>query len=344
MAEANWIKLNRKIWDCFIWSFENPQYTLAWIDMLLLANYKDKRIMFDGVIETVSRGSFITSMVKLSERWHMNRKTVKRFLDILQEDGMITYECTRRRTSITIVNYDQFQSALGDESKVQEPGKNDPNKGAADGTTESIVETIENTGFAGFDIPPDGQLNGQANGQPTGQPDGQQEHNSLDISGTTLWTQHKKVKNIKENKESKEGKEDSKGDFSDGKHPDPTPSVPYETVKNLYNDICKSLPRCTLLSDARKKAIKARMSSGYTLEHFKTVFTKAEASSFLTGKNDRNWRANIDWLFLDSKMARVLEGYYDDAEGSKQPIKQPEQKFQSSGNVFLDILKGGEYV
>ena len=329
MADTNWIKLNRKIWDSFIWSFDEPKYTLAWIDMLLMANYKDKKIIFDGAFETVERGAFITSMVKLSERWNMNRRTVKRFLDTLQQDGMITYVCTRKRTSIRIEKYELYQSFSGGDNYVTE------HDGNFDGecTTEYTGEPIENTGFFDLDASDSAQL--------TAQPNAQQMHNRMHNKCTTDCTQHKKVKNIKE---SKEGKEDNKGDSSDGKHPDPSLSVPYETIKNLYNEICQSLPRCTVMSEARKKAIKARMSSGYTLEHFKTVFTKAEASSFLTGKNDRNWRANFDWLFLDSKMARVLDGYYDDAKGSRKHVKQPEHNFPSGGgNVFLDILKGGEF-
>lgn len=137
MADSNWIKLNRKIWDNFVWNFEKPQYALAWIDMLLLANYKDKQVMFGGKVETIQRGSFVTSMVKLAERWDMNRKTVKSFLDTLQADGMITYTTTKRRTTVFITNYLLYQ------------------------------------GFAGSDGDSDGQLNGQLTGQPTGQLSGQ---------------------------------------------------------------------------------------------------------------------------------------------------------------------------
>ena len=94
-------------------------------------------------------------------------------------------------------------------------------------------------------------------------------------------------------------------------------STPYETIKNLYNTLCPSFSKCTALSDARKKAIKARMSNGYTLDDFKTLFTKAENSSFLKGKNDRNWRASFDWLLKDANMAKVLDGNYDDTRGAK---------------------------
>lgn len=109
LSDGGWIKLNRSIQDSFIWSFDHPQYGLAWIDMLMLANYKDKQILFNGKLQTIKRGSFVTSIVKLSERWHMNRRTVKSFLDVLKSDGMITYECTRHCTTVYIVNYERYQ-------------------------------------------------------------------------------------------------------------------------------------------------------------------------------------------------------------------------------------------
>lgn len=115
--ERGWIKLSRGITDNFIWDFERPKYAMAWIDMLLMANYMDKKIMFDGKVITVQRGSFITSMVKLSERWSMNRRSVKSFLDMLQGDGMITYTSTRRCTTVYITNYLAYQGFEGSSSE-----------------------------------------------------------------------------------------------------------------------------------------------------------------------------------------------------------------------------------
>lgn len=96
-----------------------------------------------------------------------------------------------------------------------------------------------------------------------------------------------------------------------GASPTPAP-VPYSKIKELYNAICTAYPKCTAMSDARKKAIAARMHSGYTVEDFRRVFEKAQASSFLKGGNNRNWRASFDWLLKDSNMAKVLDGNYDD--------------------------------
>lgn len=88
-----------------------------------------------------------------------------------------------------------------------------------------------------------------------------------------------------------------------------------DEVAALYNEICVSFPRLRSLSEARRKAIKARLANGYTVESFKELFQKAEASSFLKGQNDRNWQATFDWLVKDSNMAKVIDGNYSDERG-----------------------------
>lgn len=85
-------------------------------------------------------------------------------------------------------------------------------------------------------------------------------------------------------------------------------------IKDMYNEICISFPRCTALSNNRKTSIKARLNT-YTLEDIKKVFTLAEQSDFLKGKNDRNWSANFDWLLKDSNFAKVLDGNYNNKQG-----------------------------
>lgn len=87
-------------------------------------------------------------------------------------------------------------------------------------------------------------------------------------------------------------------------------SISCQQVVDLYHSICKSFPSVRSLSDARKRAIKARLKS-YTLEDFKTVFENAEASSFLKGE-DGGWKASFDWLIKEANMLKVLEGNYAD--------------------------------
>lgn len=86
--------------------------------------------------------------------------------------------------------------------------------------------------------------------------------------------------------------------------------IGYQQVADMYNEICISFPKCTTLSENRKKAIKARLNT-YVIDDFKKLFTMAEQSDFLKGKNDRNWNANFDWLIKDSNFAKVLDGNYN---------------------------------
>lgn len=86
--------------------------------------------------------------------------------------------------------------------------------------------------------------------------------------------------------------------------------VDYELIARMYNDTCVSFPHLTTLSDARKKAIKARLNK-YTIEDLQRAFELAEASDFLKGNNGRNWSATFDWLIKDTNMAKVLDGNYN---------------------------------
>ena len=96
--------------------------------------------------------------------------------------------------------------------------------------------------------------------------------------------------------------------------------VDYQLIADLYNDTCVSFPAVKALSDARKKAIKARLKT-YSIEDFKLLFDKAEASDFLKGGNDRNWSAKFDWLIKDSNMAKVLDGNYDNKVSRRPSVE-----------------------
>ena len=64
-----WIKLYRKMVDCFIWQSNEPfDKRSAWVDLLLLMQHKDKKMMVDGVVKSVKRGSYMFSIDKLASR------------------------------------------------------------------------------------------------------------------------------------------------------------------------------------------------------------------------------------------------------------------------------------
>lgn len=94
-----------------------------------------------------------------------------------------------------------------------------------------------------------------------------------------------------------------------------------QQVVALYHSICVSYPKVISLSEARKRAIRARLKM-YSMDDFRRLFEKAEASSFLKGANNRNWSANFDWMIKDANMAKVIDGNYDDGPWNKHTAKQ----------------------
>ena len=114
----------------------------------------------------------------------------------------------------------------------------------------------------------------------------------------------------------KDNNNNNNKDIGDKDLEEKRPIIPCEKIRSLYNEICKNLPKCLKLSENRKKHIAARWNEyGGELETFVTLFTKAEASSFLTGNNDRGWNASFDWLMKADNMAKTLEGKYDNKGG-----------------------------
>lgn len=100
-----------------------------------------------------------------------------------------------------------------------------------------------------------------------------------------------------------------------------------QQVVDLYRSICVSYPSVKTLSEARKKAIRARLKV-YSLEDFRKMFEKAEGSAFLKGANNRNWSANFDWLMKDANFAKVIDGNYDNKP------RQAESAKPITGNKF----------
>lgn len=104
-----WIKIHRDLLDNELWSDKPFTKGQAWVDLLLLANHKDKNVLIGSHTEMVERGSFITSELKLMERWGWGRKKVKLFLNFLESQKMIERNANNKRTAITIVNYGFYQ-------------------------------------------------------------------------------------------------------------------------------------------------------------------------------------------------------------------------------------------
>lgn len=123
MAEG-WIKLHRAIQEHWLWDDEPFTRGQAFIDLLLMVNHKDKKIMFNGELIEVKKGSKITSLRQLSDRWKWSTNKVKKYLEQLQKDGMINYKSDNKKTLLTIENYGVYQGQGNTEETQKEHRSN----------------------------------------------------------------------------------------------------------------------------------------------------------------------------------------------------------------------------
>jgi hypothetical protein len=92
----------------------------------------------------------------------------------------------------------------------------------------------------------------------------------------------------------------------------PITPCPHHELLALYHEICPDYPVIQKLTNRRKKALQARWKEYHGCqETFSRLFTRAQASAFLRGTNDRGWQADFDWIIQPDHMARILEGRYD---------------------------------
>jgi hypothetical protein len=105
-----YIKLHRKLQECWIWDSDEPfDRRSAWIDILISANHSDNKMLFDGSLILIKRGQFITSIRKLSTKWKWSSTKVTAFLDTLEKDQMIKRESDTKKTLISVINYGLYQ-------------------------------------------------------------------------------------------------------------------------------------------------------------------------------------------------------------------------------------------
>ena len=109
------------------------------------------------------------------------------------------------------------------------------------------------------------------------------------------------------------------------------PHTPHEEIKELYNNICKSLTPIRSLSDSRKEKIRTRWKQlDFNIDNFKKVFEIVEGSSFCTGNNNRGWKADFDWIMKnDDNIIKILEGKYGGNEYDN--VEENNNKPKTSG-------------
>lgn len=105
-----WVRIHRKIFDNPDWLREPFTSGQAWIDLILLANYKDGFLNIQGARIPIKRGQIGWSQERLSTRWQWSRGKVKRYLLWLENVHQIVQSKTSKISLITLINYDEYQT------------------------------------------------------------------------------------------------------------------------------------------------------------------------------------------------------------------------------------------
>ena len=114
---AGWVKIHRSIQEHWIW--EDPVKLKWWLDLLMMANHQENKILINGEVVTISTGERHTSEEKLATRWGVSRNTVRKFLALLEKDQMISIKKSRQSgTTYKVLNYNVYQG-FSEEKKHQ---------------------------------------------------------------------------------------------------------------------------------------------------------------------------------------------------------------------------------
>ena len=117
MTKKGYVGIHRTLTEHYLWQDKPFSKGQAWIDLLLMVNHSDAKILIGSRLVEVMAGSKITSEIKLSERWGWSRKKTRGFLKVLERDGMLVKKSTTKDTTISIVNWELYR--LLEQQKVK---------------------------------------------------------------------------------------------------------------------------------------------------------------------------------------------------------------------------------
>ena len=135
MNDIGWIKLHRKLID---WEWYKDVNTFKlFLHLLLKANTETKK--WQG--QTINRGQLITSLKNLSHETGLTEKEVRTAISKLEKTKEVGKQTTSVNTTLTMLNYDLYQS-MGKPTDKQK-ANDGQSKGKQGATTKEYKEEEE---------------------------------------------------------------------------------------------------------------------------------------------------------------------------------------------------------
>ena len=106
--EANgYISLHRQLLENPL--SNKPYYLAVWVYLLLKANYKQKKIIWNNEAIELQPGQFIGSILQISQHFGISTGTVSYILNYFEAEGMLKRKSTKKFTLFAIMNYERYQ-------------------------------------------------------------------------------------------------------------------------------------------------------------------------------------------------------------------------------------------
>lgn len=107
--QNGWVVVHRQLQEHWLWEEKPFSYGHAWVDLIMMANHTERKILIGKDVSIIEAGSVITSELKLADRWGWSKTKVRRFLTLLENDSMIVKKTDHKKTTIKLEKYVDFQ-------------------------------------------------------------------------------------------------------------------------------------------------------------------------------------------------------------------------------------------
>ena len=97
------------------------EYAWLWVRLLLKANYKETKFVFNNKVEILKPGQLLTGRKKLSKETGIKETQVYKILNFLEKEQQIEQQKTNKFTVITIRNWGRYQQ---EKQQKEQPSDN----------------------------------------------------------------------------------------------------------------------------------------------------------------------------------------------------------------------------
>jgi len=271
----------------------------AWEDMIMSCNYQDGKVCNGGHWMELRRGELVGAVSYLAHRWNWTPKTVRVFLDALEQDGMISL----KKPGV-------FQG-------MQEGMQWGMHGGKQKGKQAAVISLCNYDDYQS--IPSmEGQAKGQAKGHEKGLAEGQQEEQKKQTKQYIFAVSAETTAPLLNSVSSTTPENDPR-------------SFNRQLVEAAYADYIELAKRVglTQVREATLKHYREEMirrmrehaDSPYDFNSMIGVWRQAlkaiEISAFCQGHNDRGWKADLSYLCQKKGFLKLITGGHGNGAHAK---------------------------